>query len=98
MELYCEKNRKSGEYRNFYKNKVAVSMCGAEREDIVKVKIQEIETENPTHWGYFDIEDKVYHFIFKTKTAVQMCSPDFFKRDIAEGKGRIVKIQVEELI
>lgn len=97
METYCEKNRETEEYQNFFKNRIAVSMCGAELEDIVKVRISESEGENPTHWAYFDTETKEYRFVFKTEIQVKMCSPDFFKRDIEEGIGRIVKVKVKEI-
>jgi hypothetical protein len=97
MKLYCQKIKDKSEYRNFYKNIVAVSMCGAKKEDIVQVMISEVETDNPTHWAYFDEEKKEFLFVFKTKTQVQMCSPNFFKTEIEEGKGRIVKVKITEI-
>lgn len=96
-EMYCSK-RKNGKYEYFFNNPIAVSLCGVKKESIVPIKIREAnEGEEHTHYGYLDIEDDEIRFIFEHYKSVQICSPDGFASKIEQGKGRIIKIVIEEL-
>jgi hypothetical protein len=94
--LYCEKEGNDN-YSHFFGSKIQVRMCGASDSDIVQVNIWETqENEEHSHFGYYDINDDEIRFIFKNELAVKMCSPDYFRSAISEGRGRIIKITLEE--
>ncbi|MEK3955673.1 hypothetical protein [Psychrobacillus sp. FSL K6-1464] len=103
MNLYCEKDRETGEYQHFYSNKIAVSMCGAKKSDIVEVLVIESTEEDCTHWAYKDLsieedeEEEKYQFLYQMKKIVEMCSPDGFKSNIQAGEGAIVPVVIKEV-
>lgn len=76
-------------------------MCGVKKEDIASVIVREAkEDEAHSHFGYLSLEkeeDQDIHFIFDKRISVEICSPNAFKFEIASGKGRIVKVVVEEV-
>lgn len=96
-DMYCSKVDE-GKYKYFFGNRVAVSLCGVKKESIIKVRLHEAGEEEPhTHFGYLDVENGEYHFIFDNYVSVKICSPNGFQSEIASGKGRIVKLIVEEV-
>jgi len=97
MEIYCERTDKDT-YANFFSNKIAVSMCGASANNIVKVFITEALDGEASHWAYKEGADGSYHYIYGSRRQVEMCSPDFFQSDIANGTGKIVQIKVKEIL
>lgn len=96
--FYCEKVDGDEErYKDFFESKIQVQMCGAKNKDIVRVQLQEVSYE---YGSYFALKNMVtgdYQYIYKTKRQVEMCSPDGFKRAVAEGEVKIVSINVVEM-
>lgn len=97
MKLYCEKKPSTGEYRHFFPSKMQVAICCSNRENIIEVDIEEATEGNGTHWAFKKFKDNSLNFIFETEIQVKMCSPDFFKSVIKEGKGAIVEVMIKEI-
>lgn len=95
-ELYCEKL--NGIYEDFYPSILQVEMCGAKKEDIVKVRVREPKrNEINTHWGWWDNENEEFCMIFIAKCQVEICFPYGFESEEKLGRGKLCRIVVEEI-
>lgn len=66
------------------------------REEIERVILAETDKESAEMYAFEDFETGSLLFIFPSLYQVKMCSPDSFKTDIKEGKGRIVYLKVTQ--
>lgn len=46
-------------------------------------------------WAWYDKEKDDYHFVYKSKFQVEMCSSNKFKKAIERGEGEIVEVEVK---
>ena len=90
-------------YRHFGIIEEFSNLYGVEIEDIKTVRVEisedQEELENqvkgvPDYWGYFDIKQDKFTFIFPSLIQLKVCSPDFWKSDLREGKGKLLRIEV----
>lgn len=47
-------------------------------------------------WAYWNEAKKEYRFIWPSEQCVRMCSPDGFKSDEAEGRGKVMRVKIEQ--
>lgn len=45
-------------------------------------------------WAWYDKKKDDYHFVYKSKIQVAMCSPDGFKKATERGEGEITEVEV----
>ena len=50
-----------------------------------------------TYWAWWDNKLEEYRCVYKRRFVVENCSPDGFKKWEADGKGRIVEVQIVEV-
>jgi hypothetical protein len=45
-------------------------------------------------WAWWDAEKSEYRHLYPSELCVRMCSPDGYKRDEAEGRGKVMQVRV----
>lgn len=63
--------------------------------DGTAVEVDLHEDPDGSHYGWLDHHDNKLSMVQPTKMQFEMQSPDFFRRDIAEGRGRVLRLRVE---
>lgn len=95
-EMYATKENET--FDHVYYEKSQVMTCVQIYIPIIPVTVT--EDEEGSYWGWYEYEKdgkpaKLAH-IYPTERQTQICSPDFFESNIAEGKGKILRLRIEE--
>lgn len=101
FQFYAERNQTENGvlYEHFEPDLMLLHMYGTRKEDVAFVEVEENKTnEETTYWGFYEMDKKKLNYIYPSKEQVQICSPDFFQRDVREGKGRYVNLIVTEIL
>jgi hypothetical protein len=83
----------SGVFRNFFPNKVCMSMCGPPPYHRVRLTLDPAGE----YWAWHDFEDGDYHFTNHSRMGVEICFPSGSEAEATLGRGKIVRVRVEEL-
>ncbi len=80
-------------FRHVFPTKFQVSLCGSEP------PVQVLLTEDPEGpwWSWEDFSKNEISMIYPHRYLLEMCSPDFFDRDISQGRGQMLRLQISRL-
>lgn len=97
-EMYATKEGAS--YSHIYYHESLVKMCV--QAHILVVPITVTEHEEGNYWGWYEYEEdgkpaRITH-IYPSEHLTKICSPDYFQQDIKDGKGRLIRLRIEERI
>ena len=84
-------------YNHFYKNAIQLKMSGVPLERMTKVLVRETEETEGTYWGFKDLEKNTISHIKRTKSQLEICSPDAFTSRLEKELGMIVRLKIIEL-
>jgi len=82
---------KSG-FHHFYPIREAVRMCGSG--EVVAVRV--VEDEEGPLYGWWDLEQLHHSMIYPALILLDMCFPEGIKGAEKAGRGRAVRLRVEE--
>lgn len=67
--------------------------------EIFKVSVREANWgENTIYWGWFDYERQIYLYIYPTEVLVNICFPYGPEIEAHRGRGRKVRLVIEETV
>jgi len=100
MIKYCTKRLREQDgkeyYTNIFSHEKSVRMCTNTSEKIFKIDVREAKNDEQTPYvGWLDSEDNI-SFIFPNLVLLEVCFPYGTKPEIICGRGRIVKVIIEE--
>lgn len=96
--LYCGKTDDADEpFIHFFGSTIQTRMCGFGKDETARVQLEETEETEGTYWGFKNLETNEVAYIFSSEMLVKICSPDGFKGDVREGKGKFVRLKITEL-
>lgn len=79
---------------NFYSNIKSAEMCLSKGDKVVQVCVSEDKHENPEYYGWLDLKDNQYCYIYSQLFMVSMCFPYGSRVEEEKGKGKLVGIKV----
>lgn len=102
IELFAQ--RRSSErhpagfyYSGFYPHRSLFATSGPEPVVPMRVTlVEELTATEADYWAWWSAEDSTVKFIWASKVQVSMCFPYGPETETARGRGRVVRVRVEE--
>ena len=92
QELFAIKHP-SGVFANFFLSLKAMSVCG----DPPYYRVRLTADSDGEYWAWHAANDGRYHFTNRNKMGVEICFPYGSEIEEKLGRGKIIRVRVEEL-
>jgi hypothetical protein len=92
IELFALKSP-SGVFHSFYPNEVCMSLCG----DPPYCRVKLTPDPEGDYWTWHDFEKDAYHYTNHNRLGVEICFPYGPEVEEKLGRGKIIRVRVEEL-